>query len=325
MNKIGIMGSGAFGTGLASALSNADNKIILWGRNSNNAKYINSKNTNQHYLPNIKIPKSIFATSDFQDLNNINVLLMVTPAQHLRETLNSFKIKNLKCPIIVCSKGIESKTGKLQSEIVKDVLGNIDCAAISGPGFAIELAKGMPTALTLAADDLDLGKKLQSMLSSETLRLYLSNDLRGVQLGGSLKNVYAIACGIIVGSNLGESARAAVITRGFAELSRLAHAMGGNINTLNGLSGFGDLALSCTSQLSRNFSYGQQLAKSGNLQPYQTVEGISTALATIKLAEDYNVEMPIASQVALVLSGKTTIDTALKELMRRPLKEENII
>ena len=158
MNKIGIMGSGAFGTGLASALSNADNKIILWGRNSNNAKYINSKNTNQHYLPNIKIPKSIFATSDFQDLNNINVLLMVTPAQHLRETLNSFKIKNLKCPIIVCSKGIESKTGKLQSEIVKDVLGNIDCAAISGPGFAIELAKGMPTALTLAADDLNLGK-----------------------------------------------------------------------------------------------------------------------------------------------------------------------
>ncbi|MBT7560173.1 MAG: NAD(P)H-dependent glycerol-3-phosphate dehydrogenase, partial [Rhodobacterales bacterium] len=190
--------------------------------------------------------------------------------------------------------------------------------------FAIELAKGMPTALTLAADDTELGASLQSMLSTEALRLYLSNDLLGVQLGGALKNVFAIASGIVVGSNLGESARAAVITRGFTELSRLTYSMGGKLDTLNGLSGFGDLTLSCTSQLSRNFCYGKQLARSGNLNPGETVEGIDTALITLKLAEKYKVEMPIASQVALVLSGQTTVETALSELMKRPLKSENI-
>ena len=249
---------------------------------------------------------------------------MVTPAQYLRETLKNFDIKSLNCPLVVCSKGIEKNTGKLQSEIIKDVIENTQCAALSGPGFAVELAKGMPTALTLAAEDKKLGVSLQSMISTESLRVYLSNDLHGVQLGGALKNVFAIASGIVVGSNLGESARAAIITRGFTELSRLAYSMGGSLDTLNGLSGFGDLTLSCTSQLSRNFSYGQQLAQSGNLKPGQTVEGIDTALITLKLAEKHKIEMPIASQVALVLSGKTTVDIALSELMRRPLKDENI-
>ena len=322
MNKIGIMGSGAFGTGLAATLAKANNNVVLWGRNSNHIKDINSKNMNARYLPNIKLPNNIFATSNFNDLKSVDALLMVTPAQHLRETLKSFDYKNLNCPLIVCSKGIEKSSGKLQSEIIKEVLGNKQCAALSGPGFAIELAKGMPTALTLAADDTELGASLQSMLSTETLRLYLSNDLLGVQLGGALKNVFAIASGIVVGSNLGESARAAVITRGFAELSRLTHAMGGKLDTLNGLSGFGDLTLSCTSQVSRNFSYGKQLSRSGNLKPGETVEGIDTALITLKLAEKYKVEMPIASQVASVLSGQTTIEIALSELMKRPLKSE---
>mgnify|MGYP000103166016 FL=1 len=324
MNKIGIMGSGAFGTGLAATLAKANNKVVLWGRNSDHIKNINSTNMNARYLPNIKLPNNIDATSNFSDLDGMDALLMVTPAQCLRETLKSFNIKNLNCPLIVCSKGIEKSSGKLQSEIIKEVLGNKQCAALSGPGFAIELAKGMPTALTLAADDTELGVYLQSMLSTEALRLYLSNDLLGVQLGGALKNVFAIASGIVVGSNLGESARAAVITRGFTELSRLAYSMGGKLDTLNGLSGFGDLTLSCTSQLSRNFSYGKQLAESGNLKPGVTVEGIDTALITLKLAAKYKVEMPIASQVALILSGKTSIDIALNELMKRPLKNEII-
>jgi glycerol-3-phosphate dehydrogenase (NAD(P)+) len=324
MNKIGIMGSGAFGTGLAATFAKATNDVTLWGRNSECIKEINSKNTNSRYLPGIELPKNIFATSNFKDLKNLDVLLMVTPAQCLRKTLKNFDIKSLNCPLVVCSKGIEKNTGKLQSEIIKDVIENTQCAALSGPGFAVELAKGMPTALTLAAEDKKLGVSLQSMISTESLRVYLSNDLHGVQLGGALKNVFAIASGIVVGSNLGESARAAIITRGFTELSRLAYSMGGSLDTLNGLSGFGDLTLSCTSQLSRNFSYGQQLAQSGNLKPGQTVEGIDTALITLKLAEKHKIEMPIASQVALVLSGKTTVDIALSELMRRPLKDENI-
>ena len=324
MNKIGIMGSGAFGTGLAATLAKANNNVVLWGRNSDHIKNINSTNMNARYLPNIKLPNNIYATSDFSDLNNVDALLMVSPAQYLRETLKSFDLKNLNCPLIVCSKGIEKSTGKLQSQIIEEVLGNKQCAALSGPGFAVELAKGMPTALTLAADDTELGASLQSMLSTEALRLYLSNDLLGVQLGGALKNVFAIASGIVIGSNLGESARAAVITRGFTELSRLTYSMGGKLDTLNGLSGFGDLTLSCTSQLSRNFCYGKQLARSGNLNPGETVEGIDTALITLKLAEKYKVEMPIASQVALVLSGQTTVETALSELMKRPLKSENI-
>ena len=322
MSKIGIIGAGAFGTGLASTLARAKNDITLWGRNPNYIKTINSTNMNERYLPNVTLPKNIFATSNFQDLENLDALLMVTPAQHLRHTLKSLKLINLNCPIVFCSKGIETSTGKLQSDIATEFLGPAPYAALSGPGFAIELAKGMPTALTLGTDDLQLGISLQTLLSTETLRLYLSNDIRGVQLGGALKNVFAIASGIVVGAGLGESARAAIVTRGFAELARLSHAMGGKSDTLNGLSGLGDLILSCTSSQSRNFSFGQQLAKSGNLKPSHTVEGIETALATIKLAKKYNVEMPIAAQIAAVLTGEATVNDALSNLMSRPLKSE---
>jgi glycerol-3-phosphate dehydrogenase (NAD(P)+) len=323
MSKIGIIGAGAFGTGLAAALAQGGNEVILWGRDKNQTEKIDADKINQRYLPDVNLPENLRATSDFSELKQLDAALLVTPAQSLRETLNSLEVASLNCPLVFCSKGIERGTGKLQSDIARELLENTTHAALSGPGFAVELAKGMPTALTLGAENLELGESLQTLLSTQTLRIYLSDDIRGVQLGGALKNVFAIACGIVVGAGLGESARAALITRGFAELSRLTQKIGGKPETLIGLSGFGDLTLSCTSAQSRNFSYGLQLAKSGELKPGQTVEGIATALATIKLAKDHNVEMPIAGQVAAVLGGEVTVKEALQNLMARPLKRES--
>lgn len=322
MNRIGVIGAGAFGTGLATALSNGGNDVVLWGRDAAQADQINANKMNTRYLPDVTLPESLTATSDFADLSQRDVVLMVTPAQSLRETLETLDIANLKCPIVLCSKGIETKSGLLQSDIAYKALPNAGLAALSGPGFASELAKGLPTALTLGSNDLQLGSELQEMLSTKTLRLYLSDDIRGVQLGGALKNVFAIACGIVVGSGLGESARAAVVTRGFAELSRLTTAMGGKPETLIGLSGFGDLTLSCTSVQSRNFAFGLQLAKSGQLSTGKTVEGIATALATVNLAQTHNIDMPIANQVAKLLSGELSVQDALQSLMARPLKRE---
>lgn len=322
MSRIGIIGAGAFGTGLAAALVRGDNHVILWGRDPKQTAHINAAKVNARYLPDISLPASLSATSDFNLLSNLDVVLMVTPAQKLRETFYALDIARLDCPIVLCSKGIETGSGQLQSDIAHEKLPNSQITALSGPGFASELAKGLPTALTLGAHDPKLGNSLQSMLSTQTLRVYLSDDLRGVQLGGALKNVFAIACGIVVGAGLGESARAALITRGFAELSRLTVAMGGNPETLIGLSGFGDLTLSCTSKQSRNFAFGLQLAHSGDLKPGNTVEGIATALATVKLAQTHGVDMPIAVQVAGLLSGEIGIKQALANLMARPLRQE---
>lgn len=322
MSRIGIIGAGAFGTGLAAALARGEHDVILWGRDAKQTAVIDATKINARYLPDIVLPASLQATSDFNSLQNLDAVLMVTPAQKLRETFSVLDIQRLNCPIILCSKGIETDSGQLQSDIATEKMKNVQIAALSGPGFATELAMGLPTALTLGSPDPALGLQLQNMLSTQTLRVYLSNDLRGVQLGGALKNVFAIACGIVVGAGLGESARAALITRGFAELSRLTVAMGGNPETLIGLSGFGDLTLSCTSKQSRNFAFGLQLAQSGDLKPGKTVEGIATALATVKLAQAHGVDMPIAEQVADLLSGKIDIKQALSNLMARPLRQE---
>lgn len=324
MSKIGIVGAGAFGTGLAGALAQGGNTVVLWGRNAEQMRDMVEKSENTRYLPNIPLPPTIQPTSSFQDMAGIDALLMVTPAQQLRQTLGALGIDALGCPVVLCAKGVETDTGLLQSDIARLLLPNTPLGVLSGPGFASELAKGMPTALTLAGQDDQLGASLQKMLSTKTLRLYRSSDMRGVQLGGALKNVFAIACGIVVGAGLGESARAALITRGFAELSRLTQAMGGSPETLNGLSGFGDLTLSCTSTQSRNFAFGLQLAKSGDLKPGVTVEGIATALATVRLATKNNVDMPIANEVAQLLAGQSTVSQALENLMVRPLRAESV-
>ncbi|MCP5075494.1 MAG: NAD(P)-dependent glycerol-3-phosphate dehydrogenase, partial [Rhodobacteraceae bacterium] len=301
MSKIGVIGAGAFGTALACALDRAGNEVLLWGRNQQQIRQIAKTGTNEKYLPGLVLPKAIRATDNLTDLHDTAALLVVIPSQQLRRFLLENDLSGQKCPIVLCAKGVESGTGMLQSQIIADILPDNPIAVISGPGFATEITAGMPTALSIACADPTTGRRLQTALSSEILRLYLSDDVTGVQLGGALKNVYAIACGIVMGSNLGESARAALMTRGFAEMSRLARRMGGKAETLAGLSGLGDLALTCTSAQSRNFAFGEMLGRTGAFGTGKTVEGVATARATIELASRQEIEMPVARVVADVL------------------------
>ncbi|PIB26653.1 glycerol-3-phosphate dehydrogenase [Amylibacter kogurei] len=322
MNNIGVIGAGAFGTALACVFANGGNHVTLWGRDQAKMNAMAQLGVNSDYLPDLPLPNGLLPTSDFSRLLDMDAILMVVPAQHLRGLLAQLDFTKIPCPIIFCAKGIESESGKLQTEIGNAFLPDHDIAVITGPGFAQEIAGGKPTALTIASDNPVLGERLQEMLSTPSLRLYLSNDMRGAQLGGALKNVLAIACGIVAGSGLGQSAQAALMTRGFAETSRLGLAMGAKIETLSGLSGFGDLVLTCTSKQSRNFSFGHTLGRTGAFSTGKTYEGVATAKACLKLAQQFNVEMPIAQTVADILDGQLDVPTALTSLMSRPLKSE---
>ena len=319
---IGVIGAGAFGTALANSLARGGSDVRLWGRREKDIEAINAQHENPRYLPGIKLHEKLRATARLEDLANAEAILLATPAQSLRAILSDVKSANLPRNFILCAKGIEQETGLLQSQIVSDVIGEARISVLSGPGFAQELAMGKPTALSLACNSPELGAELQEKLSSETLRLYLSEDVKGVQLGGALKNVIAIGCGILMGAALGESARAAVITRGYAEMTKLAVAMGAEPKTLTGLSGFGDLVLTATSEQSRNYAFGLKVGATGNLDTGKTVEGIATARALVTLADKNNVDMPIARTVAEVLSKKLTAQEALIGLMTRPLRSE---
>ena len=322
MKTIGVIGAGAFGTALACVLAKGDNQVTLWGRNAEQMKAMSVSRINETYLPKIKLPDTLQTTSDLSDLISSDVLLMVVPAQVSRSVIQSDAFKNLSSPVLMCAKGIELETSRSQTDILTEERPDLTFGAISGPGFAAEIASGKPTALTLGMADPKLGSELQEMLSTPTLRMYLSHDVKGVQLGGALKNVYAIACGIVNGSKLGESAQAALLTRGFAELTALAHKMGAQPETLAGLSGFGDMVLSCTSMQSRNFAFGHQVGSQAGFGQTKTVEGISTALAVGALAEKHGLEMPICNAVSAVLQEKLSVTDALAQLMSRPLKHE---
>jgi glycerol-3-phosphate dehydrogenase (NAD(P)+) len=317
MTHVGVVGAGAFGTALASVMRSGGLEVTLWGRDATQMAAMQESRQNTRYLPEVALPDGLKITSDFGDVQNADILLMAVPAQRLRGFLSDHSLRN-DVPVVLCAKGIESETGLLQTQVFE----GSKAAVLSGPGFATEMTKGLPTALSIACADASLGATLQGALSTQTLRLYLTPDVTGVQLGGSLKNVYAIACGIVVGAGLGESARAALMTRGFAELARLAGSFGARTETLMGLSGFGDLALSCTSLQSRNFAFGELLGRSGVFGTGKTVEGVATAQAVLSLAAKANVEMPIAQAVADVLNGRQQIGEALVTLMSRPLKRE---
>ncbi len=322
MKNIGVIGAGAFGTALACVLARGGNPVTLWGRNADQMNAMSAERINTAYLPDIELPEALATTSDLSDLTNSDVLLMVLPAQVSRSVIQSDAFKGLTCPVLMCAKGIELNTSRSQTDILAEERPDLTFGAISGPGFAAEIANGKPTALTLGIADPELGAELQALLSTPTLRMYLSHDVQGVQLGGALKNVYAIACGIVNGSNLGESAQAALLTRGFAELTTLAHKMGAQPETLSGLSGFGDMVLSCTSMQSRNFAFGHQVGSQAGFGQTKTVEGISTALAVGALAEKHGLEMPICKAVSAVLQEKLSVTDALAQLMSRPLKHE---
>ena len=314
MSRIVVLGAGAFGTALAMAAARAGNSVTLYARRPEQAEEMARTRENPR-LPGIRLRNEIAPTSDLPDA--ADALLLAVPAQQTAGFLSRHAQDLPQAPLVLCAKGIDLETLRLQTEIAGSAR---PTAALTGPGFASEIGQGLPTALTLAGPEA-LTEPLQSMLASPTFRLYRTPDAIGAQLGGALKNVVAIAAGITIGAGLGESARAATITRGFAEMRRLAAAMGAREDTLMGLSGFGDLALTAGSDKSRNFAHGRALggAKSAKAQ---TVEGVATARAATQLAERHGLEMPLAQAVRDVLEGALGVGDAIGQLLARPAGRE---
>ncbi len=326
MNRIGVIGAGAWGTALANAAAKAGRSVVLHGRDSALIAAINASRSNEKYLPGIRLDDKVEATTDLARAADTDAILLVTPTQSLRETAQLLApLVRAGLPAIACSKGIEVGTKKFVTEVIADVLPDVQPAILSGPGFAQDVAAGLPTAVTLAAHDDTLAMKLAEALSSQTFRLYHSADVRGVEIGGAAKNVLAIAAGIVAGRKLGASAQAALTTRGFAELMRFARAHGARPETLTGLSGLGDLILTCSSAQSRNYSFGVSLGGSGSVdvRGKYLVEGVFTAPVLVEAARAKNVEMPIAEAVAAVLAGKVEIGAALAGLLSRPIRQED--
>ncbi|MBC6442831.1 MAG: NAD(P)-dependent glycerol-3-phosphate dehydrogenase [Rhodobacteraceae bacterium] len=313
MTGVTVYGAGAFGTALAAVWTKAGRDVILWGRDAGVIEAVKTTGRNTKYLPGIELPRGLNVTASLERAAGADISIIAVPAQHTRHFC---KIMPSGGTRVVVSKGIETASGQLPHDIAGAA------AVISGPGFAQELAKGKPTALSLGCADESRGAELQQILSTGSLRLYLNPDIMGVALGGALKNVYAIACGLVAGTGLGESARAALMTRGFAEMSRLCHQLGVHPETLTGLSGFGDLALSSASRRSRNFNYGYELGANDVQNTGKIVEGIATAEAVLLLGRKHGAALPVASVVARVLSRELSVPDAVTALMSRPLKQE---
>lgn len=319
--SIAVAGAGAFGTALAIALAK-DNPVTLWARDAEHAQQMSRDRQNAKRLPDHPFPPSLMITSNIQDIAAANTLLIAVPTQTLRGCLLTWSDVLPGITLVACCKGIEMDTGLGPVAVIQSIFPDSTAAILTGPSFASDIAAGLPTALTLACTDAQAGEALQNSLSTGVLRLYRTTDTIGAELGGALKNVIAIACGITIGADLGESARAAVMTRGFAEMNRLASQLGSRSSTLAGLSGFGDLALTCTSGQSRNYQLGLALGAGTTFACTITVEGASTALAVASLADRIDVDMPITQAVAGLLENRLDTKTAIAALLSRPLKEE---
>lgn len=328
MNRIGILGAGAWGTALAKALSRDGRDIILWGRDPELVKAINKQHENIVYLSKVELPKTIRATTELSDLLDVEALLLVAPAQKTREILEKIAPQLPSwIPLIICSKGIENETGQLLSEAVHETVDGNPIAILSGPNFAHEIVLGLPAATTIATNDRDLGFLLVESFGSPNLRPYYSPDPIGVQIGGALKNVYAIASGITTGKNLGQNASAALITRCLAEMARLGMRMGADYKTFAGLSGVGDLMLSCSSERSRNMRFGMALAQGRTPQEIMgetrsIFEGYHTTFSIKKLAKKADVDMPVAEGVYKILYEGADINSSIQNLLNRPFSEE---
>lgn len=320
-DHIGVIGAGAWGTALAVAAAQAGRKVTLWAREADLVERINQTHCNAMFLPDVALPPSIAATNDVAQAADADALLLVVPAQHLRASLRVLMPHVAQgTPLVLCAKGIERSSGKLLTEVLGEDARGTEPAILSGPSFARDVSRGLPTAVTIAAR-MDVAVKLQAALGHATFRPYASDDLTGVALGGAAKNVYAIASGIVDGMGLGDSARAALIARSFAELTRLGTTLGARADTLMGLSGLGDLVLTATSATSRNFSYGSALGQ-GRVPEGALAEGVETAPALVRRARDEAIELPVAEAVAHVLDGSLPLGEAVLRLMSRPLKPE---
>ncbi|WP_457647627.1 NAD(P)H-dependent glycerol-3-phosphate dehydrogenase [Profundibacter sp.] len=320
--SISVLGAGAFGTALAISLARSGQPVTLSARDADHAKAMQTDRENAKRLSGHRFPDSLTATADIEIATQADILLLATPMQQLARFTTEHADLLANHPLVACCKGVDLQTGLGPVATLAQICPTATPAILTGPSFAHDIAKGLPTALTIACADDKIGATLQTRLSTENLRLYRTTDTTGAELGGALKNVVAIACGAAMGAGLGESARAAVMTRGYAEMQRLAQDMGAKAQTLSGLSGFGDLTLTCTSEQSRNYSYGLALGQGKPFDPNITVEGAKTALAVSNLAKNRNVEMPITEVIAAVLTEKTTIQKAMEALLSRPLKKE---
>lgn len=312
--SIGILGAGAFGTALAVALS-ANGPVTLWGRNAGWGR-------ENPRLPGVTLPDAVTVTGDLADAAQSETLLLALPAQKLGEFLaTNAALLNGKA-LVSTAKGIDLSQLTGPSQLIATACPDSQVAVLTGPSFAADIARGLPTALTLACADPSRGKTLQHAMSTPVLRLYRSTDVIGAELGGALKNIVAIAAGAAIGAGLGDSARAAVVTRGFAEMSRLASRLGAHPETLAGLSGLGDLTLTCSSTQSRNFRFGHAKGANQEFDAATTVEGAATARAVTGLAQQLGEDMPIAAMVAQLAQGSVSVGNAMEQLMNRPLKEE---
>ncbi|MDW6022122.1 NAD(P)H-dependent glycerol-3-phosphate dehydrogenase [Mesorhizobium sp. BAC0120] len=323
-NRITVLGGGAWGTALALVARRAGHEVLLWARDAASVEAIRNGRENARYLPGIRIDPGILATDDpGEALDGADHVLAAVPAQHLRDVLTRVASQVMEnATLILCAKGIERSTGKLLSAVVEEVLPGRRIAALSGPSFATDVAKGLPTAVVVAAPGEERAAELARLLSAEHFRCYSTDDLTGVEVGGALKNVLAIAAGTVIGASLGASAQAAMVTRGFVELRRLAASFGARPETIMGLSGLGDLLLTCSTPQSRNFSYGLALGRGDSLADLPLAEGVATASIAARIAAERGIDAPIINAVDRLLAGELRVGEAVSELMARPLRSE---
>ncbi len=321
MSRIVIAGAGAFGTALATALARDGAQVMLWARDAEHAAEMARVRENARRLPGVSLPEGVEPTADLRP-KGAEALLIAVPMQAMAGFVADHRTALAGGPLVACCKGVALDTLEGPATMLARLCDGAEVALLSGPGFAADIGRGLPTGMTLAAGAPALAERLQRLLSTPVLRLYRSTDPVGVELGGALKNVVAIAAGIAIGAGLGDSARAALITRGHAEMLRLAQARGAEPATLSGLSGFGDLVLTCTSEKSRNFRYGQALGAGLTFDAATTVEGAATARAVARLASEIGVEMPITAMVAALLDERLSIAQAVEALLARPLTDE---
>ncbi|HLI66122.1 MAG TPA: NAD(P)H-dependent glycerol-3-phosphate dehydrogenase [Caulobacteraceae bacterium] len=325
-STVGIVGGGAWGTALAQVAARAGLEPLIWAREAEVVEAINTGQANPLFLPEVLLDAAVRATAVLTDLAAADLILVVAPAQHVRAALRRLPPSDER-PLVLCAKGVERGSLKLMTEVAAETAPGAPLAVLSGPSFAGEVARGLPTAVTLACDDERLGQAIAEALATPTFRPYWARDLIGAEAGGAIKNVLAIACGVAEGRGLGRSAHAALVTRGFAELTRLAVALGGEARTVAGLCGLGDLVLTCSSPKSRNMSFGLALGRGLSVAEAlgdgrAVVEGYETAPALRELAARLGVETPICEAVAAVLAGERGLDEAIGALLSRPLRTE---
>ena len=328
MKKIGIIGAGAWGTALASQAIRAGNDVIIWAREPEVVKTINNDSVNDIFLPGFKLDRRLRATNILSEAVLCDMVFIVVPSQHFRQICNQIREFWVdRTPAIICSKGIERKTNSLLTQVLLEEIPKASPMILSGPTFAIEVARGLPTAVTLACEDMKLGMIVSKSIATNTFRPYLSNDLAGVAVGGAVKNVLAIACGLTEGLEMGNNARASLITRGLAEVIRLSLALGGKERTLNGLSGLGDLLLTATSSQSRNYSLGVALGQGRQLQQILSnrvsiAEGVYSSSALVSLANSKDIDMPICFEIDQVINHMKPIKIAIRDILERPIRSE---